>query len=77
MSDPAVDLVLAVDLGTGGPKVGFVTLRGEVVWWEHTSVPTVVGEGGARTQDAEDWWTVIGESVRRAPGRATASWRSA
>jgi xylulokinase len=66
MSD---DLVLAIDLGTGGPKVGLVTLRGEVVWWEHTPVPTIVGEGGARTQDAELWWRVIGESVRRAPGR--------
>ncbi len=62
MSD---DLVLAVDLGTGGPKVGLVTMRGEVLWWEHTPVPTVVGDGGARTQDAEHWWTVIGESVRR------------
>jgi xylulokinase len=69
MSDPAGDLVLAIDLGTGGPKVGLVTVRGEVRWWEHTPVPTVFGQGGARTQDAELWWRVIGESVRRAPGR--------
>jgi xylulokinase len=59
------DLVLTVDLGTGGPKVGFVSIRGEVLWWEHTPVPTIVGEGGARTQDAEHWWSVITESVRR------------
>jgi len=59
------DLVLAVDLGTGGPKVGFVSGHGDVLWWEHTSVPTLVGEGGARTQDAEHWWTLICESVRR------------
>jgi xylulokinase len=59
------DLVLAVDLGTGGPKVGFVTVRGVVEWWEHTPVPTRTGEAGARTQDAEHWWTVIVESVRR------------
>ena len=26
-------LVLAVDLGSGGPKVGYVTLTGEPVWW--------------------------------------------
>ena len=25
-------LVLAVDLGSGGPKVGYVTLAGEPVW---------------------------------------------
>jgi xylulokinase len=59
------DLVLAVDLGTGGPKVGFVTVRGEVLWWEHTPVETVVGERGARTQDAARWWEVIRSSVRR------------
>ena len=61
----ADDLVLAVDLGTGGPKVGLVTMRGEVVFWEHTPVPTIVGAGGARTQDAELWWQVIVASVRR------------
>ena len=38
------DLVLSVDLGTGGPKVGFVTVHGEVLWWEHTPVPTIVGD---------------------------------
>ena len=33
---PRRQLVLAVDLGTGGPKVGFVSLTGEVAWREHT-----------------------------------------
>jgi xylulokinase len=60
------DLVLAVDLGTGGPKVGLVTVRGEVAWWEHTPLPTEVGDGGAQTQDAEQWWQVIADSVRGA-----------
>ena len=59
------DLVLAVDLGTGGPKVGLVTVRGEVPWWEHTPISTHVGARGERTQDAERWWQVIVESVRR------------
>jgi xylulokinase len=67
------DLVLAVDLGTGGPKVGFVTVRGEVLWWEHTPVPTVIGDGGARTQDAEHWWTVTCDSVRRGAAAVDAS----
>jgi xylulokinase len=65
MSDEPADLVLAIDQGTGGPKVGFVTVRGEVLWWEHTPVPTYAWSGGGRTQDAEHWWTVIGDSVRR------------
>ena len=59
MSDTAGDLVLAVDLGTGGPKVGLVTVRGEIVWWEHTPVPTHAGPGGEQTQDAEQWWQVV------------------
>jgi xylulokinase len=63
MSDS--DVVLAVDLGTGGPKVGLVTVRGEVLWWEHTRVETTVGDSGARTQDAAHWWTVVVDSVRR------------
>ena len=67
------DLVLSVDLGTGGPKVGFVTVHGEVLWWEHTPVPTIVGDGGARTQDAELWWTVVRESVRRGSASVDAS----
>ena len=73
MSDAAGDLVLAVDLGTGGPKVGLVTVRGEIVWWEHTPVPTHAGPGGEQTQDAEQWWQVVRESVRRAAGSADLS----
>ena len=60
------DLVLAVDLGTGGPKVGLVSVRGEIVWWEHTPVSTHMGPGGEQTQDAEEWWRLVVQSVRRA-----------
>jgi len=62
MSD---DLVLAVDLGTGGPKVGFLTLRGHLLWWEHTPISTVIGADGGHTQDADHWWQVTCDSVRR------------
>ena len=48
-------------------------MHGEVLWWEHTPVPTIVGNGGARTQDAELWWTVICESVRRGVAAVDAS----
>ena len=34
-SAQAQRVVLAVDLGTGGPKVGLVSTRGEVVWWRY------------------------------------------
>ena len=58
--------MLAVDLGTGGPKVGLVSLTGAIAWHEHTSLPTAFGADGAATQDAERWWNVIRDSARRA-----------
>ena len=36
-------------------------------------MPTIVGDGGARTQDAELWWTVVCESVRRGVAAVDAS----
>ena len=57
--------VLAVDLGTGGPKVGFVALDGRVGWCDHIAVTTSYGEGGAATQDAEAWWAIIADTARR------------
>jgi len=58
--------VLAVDLGTGGPKVGLVSLTGTIAWHEHHAVPTRVGPGGEATQDAWLWWTLITDAARRA-----------
>ncbi len=57
--------VLAVDLGTGGPKVGFVSLLGKVAWKHHVPVETQWGPGGAATQDAEHWWKVVCETAKR------------
>jgi xylulokinase len=63
--------VLAVDLGTGGPKVGFVSLTGAVAWQDHVAVETTwLGDEGA-VQDAEAWWTIIGDAVRRALASGT------
>ncbi|HEY4927879.1 MAG TPA: FGGY-family carbohydrate kinase [Acidimicrobiales bacterium] len=58
--------MLAIDLGTGGPKVGLVSMAGAIAWHEHTSVPTELGPDGAATQDAALWWNVIRDSARRA-----------
>ncbi len=67
MSAPGDDegLVLAVDLGTGGPKVGFVSLTGRVAWQDHHTVPTVRLPGGGAEQDAAQWWTIIIDAVRQ------------
>jgi len=65
--------VLAVDLGTGGPKVGFVALDGTVLWCDHVEVTTSYGDDGSATQDAEGWWTIIADATRRGLAETGAS----
>ncbi|MGZ4414655.1 MAG: xylulokinase [Gaiellaceae bacterium] len=67
MTEPATadGICLAVDLGTGGPKVGFVRLNGEILWDEHQLVETRWLPGGGATQDAGAWWDVICAATRR------------
>lgn len=57
-------LCLAVDLGTGGPKVGLVTLRGEVVDSQVHAVATLRGADGSATQDAVAWWELVVASTK-------------
>ena len=57
--------VLAVDLGTGGPKAALVTLDGELTG--HSFEPTeliLLPEGGVE-QDPAAWWAAITTAVRR------------
>ncbi len=58
--------VLAVDQGTGGPKVGLVSTAGEVAWARHFPVPTRRTPDGGAVQDAEAWWTLIRDAAREA-----------
>jgi len=60
--------VLAVDLGTGGPKVGLVSLAGAIAWTEHRPVVTSHTADGGATQDAAQWWDLVCDSARRALG---------
>ena len=57
--------VLAVDLGTGGPKVGLVSFDGRIAWWAHHRVETTLGPHGSVTQDAENWWRLVVDATRR------------
>jgi xylulokinase len=70
MSEPGRRLVLAVDLGTGGPKFALVTLRGDVVWWEHHAVTTTYGDNGAALQDAAEWWRLVVDATKRGVAEA-------
>jgi xylulokinase len=59
------DLCLCIDLGTGGPKIGLVTLEGKLLTHEIHHVPTVFTNDGGAVQDAELWWSIIGDATRR------------
>ncbi len=50
---------LAVDLGTGGLKVGIYDAGGRLLKAETAEVATTYGAGGAVTQDADAWWSMI------------------
>ncbi|MDA8357952.1 MAG: FGGY-family carbohydrate kinase [Actinomycetota bacterium] len=58
--------VLAVDLGTGGPKVAVLTAAGHLV--SHAFEPvgmTLLPDGGAE-QDPDGWWRAVVVAARRA-----------
>src|SRR4051794_33247113 len=57
MSDPKY--VLAVDLGTGGPKVAIVSTHGDVVAHTYATNELILLEGGGAEQDPEEWWQTI------------------
>ncbi len=59
------ELCLCIDLGTGGPKIGLVTLDGAVLAREVHHVPTVFSSDGGAVQDAELWWTIITAATKR------------
>jgi xylulokinase len=60
------EFVLAVDLGTGGPKVAVVAASGRIV--AHATEPVALRllEGGGAEQDPAEWWTAIVAAARRA-----------
>jgi xylulokinase len=54
-----VSYVLAIDLGTSGPKVALVGLDGNVLAAAFEPVETQLGPGGAAEQRPQDWWRAI------------------
>jgi len=51
--------VLAVDLGTSGPKVGLVSTSGRVVDWSFEPVPLLLLPDGGAEQNPDDWWGAL------------------
>lgn len=56
--------VLAIDLGTGGPKVAVVDERGSTLAWTSRPVATTFVDGGGAEQDPEEMWRAVVEATR-------------
>jgi xylulokinase len=56
--------ILAIDLGTGGPKTGAISLQGKVLSCAVSAVHTAYLPGGGAVQDPEEWWREICAGVR-------------
>ena len=61
----ATEHVLAIDLGTGGPKAALVSTEGRIVAHEFEPTPLELLGGGGAEQDPDRWWAAITASVRR------------
>jgi xylulokinase len=51
--------VLAIDLGTGGPKVALVSNRGNVLAHATKDIPVRFLPGGVAENDPREWWNAI------------------
>ncbi|MFZ1440051.1 MAG: FGGY family carbohydrate kinase, partial [Candidatus Microthrix subdominans] len=74
---PTTDpVVLAVDLGTGGPKVALISLGGEIVGSVYRRVEPKVAADGTAVQNPDVWWTAVTDGaaeLTRAHPDATAA----
>ncbi len=57
--------ILAIDLGTSGPKVAIVTTNGEVVDYEFEETRTYFFPGGGAEESPDEWWQAIMTAARR------------
>ncbi|MFU8774037.1 MAG: FGGY family carbohydrate kinase, partial [Anaerolineales bacterium] len=51
--------ILAIDLGTSGPKVALVSTFGEILVVESEKIPLHLLSGGGAEQSPQDWWEGI------------------
>ena len=58
--------VLAVDLGTGGPKAAVLSATGRVAAHAFEPVGLDLTNDGGAEQSAEEWWSAVVKSARRA-----------
>lgn len=57
--------ILAVDLGTSGPKISIVSLSGDILTSTFQSIDTNYKSTGGIEQEPHGWWTAVCSGIRR------------
>src|SRR5580704_1831537 len=65
-TSPDDTFVLAVDLGTGGPKAALLSASGRIAAHSFAPVGLTLTEDGGAEQSPQAWWEAIVCSARRA-----------
>ncbi len=65
----AVPHVMAIDLGTSGPKVALIDREGRLIAAEFEPVELLLLPGGGAEQRPHEWWAAIVKAARRLLGR--------
>lgn len=64
--------VLAIDLGTSGPKVALFSLHGDLVGSEFQETRLILLPDGGAEQSTAEWWEAVDTAVKRLLGRKLA-----
>ncbi|MBM4422439.1 MAG: xylulose kinase [Chloroflexi bacterium] len=57
--------ILAIDMGTSGPKAALATTDGEIIACEFAETPLLLLPNGGAEQRPDDWWEAIKTAARR------------
>jgi xylulokinase len=57
--------ILAIDLGTSGPKSALVSTRGEVIDYEFESIDLLILPNGGAEQNPDQWWQAIRKTAKK------------
>jgi xylulokinase len=72
MPTPERQVILAIDLGTSGPKVALATTGGQVIGYEFEKTELILLPNGGAEQSPADWWRAIKTAAHRLLARKLA-----
>ena len=65
MSSDRDKYILAVDLGTSGPKSALVSIGGELMDYEFKENQLILLPNGGAEQRPDEWWDTIVETAKK------------